>query len=352
MTEYPEVAVVILNWNGRKHLETYLPSVLDTIYDDWKLYVIDNNSTDDSVAFLRVQYAQSVEIIQLKENLGYAGGYNAGLKQIAARYYVLLNSDVEVTPNWLDRPVSLMKNNDAVAAVQPKLLSWSDKTSFEYAGAAGGYIDRWGYPFCAGRVFQDLEPDLGQYDYEKEVFWVSGACMFVKADVFWKVGGLDADYFAHMEEIDFCWRLHNAGYKLLQTHQSVVYHLGGGSLAYGNPRKTFLNFRNSLITLQKNLPLFQMYLVILSRMILDFPAAMKFLLSGSKADFKAVIAAHFDFYSQYRKNNEKRKLIPKKRLRGSFKMIYQGSVVMDYFVLGRKRLPGFVSTNHFKAGKN
>lgn len=352
MAEYPEVAVVILNWNGRKHLETYLPSVVGTVYQDWKLYVIDNNSTDDSVAFLHARYAESVEIIQLKENLGYAGGYNAGLKQIAARYYVLLNSDVEVTPNWLDRPVALMKKHETVAAVQPKLLSWTDKTLFEYAGAAGGYIDRWGYPFCAGRVFQGLEPDLGQYDYEKEVFWVSGACMFVKADVFWKVGGLDADYFAHMEEIDFCWRLHNAGYKLLQTHHSVVYHLGGGSLAYGNPRKTFLNFRNSLITLQKNLPLLQMYLVVLCRMILDFPAAMKFLLSGSQADFKAVIAAHMDFYKHFRKNGEKRRQIPKKRLRGSFKVIYQGSVVLDYFVFGKKRLPGFVSTNQFKETKS
>lgn len=351
MAEYPEVAVVILNWNGRKHLETYLPSVLQTEYADWKLYVVDNNSTDDSVAFLQANYADTVEIIQTNENLGYAGGYNAGLKKIAARYYVLLNSDVEVSTNWLDRPIALMKENADVAGVQPKIMSWLDKSSFEYAGAAGGYIDRWGYPFCAGRVFQELEADLGQYDYEKEVFWVSGACMFVKADVFWKVGALDADYFAHMEEIDLCWRLQNAGYRLLQTHQSVVYHLGGGSLAYGNPRKTFLNFRNSLITLQKNLTVFQVIIVVFSRMVLDFPAAMKFLLSGSKADFQAVLDAHLDFYRQFRKNWEKRKLIPKKRLRGSFKVIYQGSIVFDYFVLGRKRVPGFVSTNHFKAEK-
>lgn len=349
MIEYPEVAVVILNWNGRKHLETYLPSVLQTDYPDWKLYVVDNNSTDDSVAFLQANYDGTVEIIQTHENLGYAGGYNAGLKKIAARYYVLLNSDVEVTPNWLDRPIALMKENEDVAGVQPKILSWTDKTSFEYAGAGGGYIDRWGYPFCAGRVFQELELDLGQYDYEKEVFWVSGACMFVKADVFWKVGALDADYFAHMEEIDLCWRLQNADYRLLQTHHSVVYHLGGGSLAYGNPRKTFLNFRNSLITLQKNLTVFQAFIVILSRMILDFPAAMKFLFSGSSADFKAVLNAHQDFYRQFAKNWEKRKQIPKKRLRGSIHTIYQGSIVFDYFILRRKRMPGFVSINHNKA---
>ncbi len=348
MSEYPEVAVVILNWNGKKHLETYLPSVLDTVYPDWKLYVIDNNSTDDSIAFLKANYAARLELICLKENFGYAGGYNEGLKQIPARFYVLLNSDVAVKSDWLDRPVALMKQHDDIAAVQPKILSWIEPAFFEYAGAAGGYIDRWGYPFCAGRVFQEVERDLGQYDYEKEVFWVSGACMFVRADVFWKVGALDADYFAHMEEIDLCWRMHNAGYKAVQTHLSVVYHLGGGSLSYGNPRKTYLNFRNSLITLQKNLPGWQMWLSVFMRMILDFPAAMKFLLSGSKADFMAVLNAHQAFYRDFGKNHRKRKLIPRKKKKSSFKTIYPGSVVVAYFGLQRKRFPGFVSFNKRK----
>jgi GT2 family glycosyltransferase len=345
MNDYPEVAVVILNWNGRRHLETYLPSVMATIHNSWRLVVIDNASTDDSVEFLRQNYADKLEIVILQENFGYAGGYNQGLKQIPAKFYVLLNSDIEVTPNWLDRPMELLKIKN-IAAVQPKILSWKERDKFEYAGAAGGYIDRWGYPFCAGRLFQDLETDLGQYDYEKDVFWVSGACMFVRTDAFWKVGGLDEDYFAHMEEIDLCWRLHNAGYRLIQTHLSTVYHLGGGSLAYGNPRKTFLNFRNSLITVQKNLPLFSAILVILVRLILDLPAALLFLARGSSADFRAVANAHFAFYRMQKNIRSKRKLIQVKKGRHHIKTIYSGSVVLDYFLKGKKRLPGFVSTNH------
>jgi GT2 family glycosyltransferase len=345
MAEHPEVAVVILNWNGRKHLQQYLPSVLATQYPNWRLYLIDNASTDDSVAFVKQTYGDQVTLVQLTENLGYAGGYQEGLKQIPASYYVLLNSDVETTPNWLDRPMELFKKSPTIAAIQPKILSWKERDKFEYAGAAGGYIDRWGYPFCAGRFFQFLENDLGQYDYEKQVFWVSGACMLIRADAYWKAGGLDADYFAHMEEIDLCWRLQHLGYSLVQCPQSVVYHLGGGSLSYGNPRKTYLNFRNSLVTLQKNLPAWQMPFVVFIRMLLDFPAAMKFLLAGSPADFNAVLRAHIDFYRNFSRNQQKRKAIKKKKSTFAIKTIYRGSVVIDYFLMGKKRLPGFISLN-------
>jgi len=289
-------AIVILNWNGRKHLQSCLPSVCATEYEDYSIWVADNGSTDDSVAWLREHMSDRVQILELTENTGYAGGYANALQQIKADVYVLLNSDVEVTPAWLRPVMKAFIEQPKLAAVQPHILDYRNRKKFEYAGAAGGYVDFLGYPFCAGRIFEQIEDDQGQYNKPKSIFWASGACLCIRAEAYRQVGGLDPIFFAHMEEIDLCWRLQNAGYQLRQLPESVVYHIGGGTLAYGNPRKTYLNFRNSLINLQKNLPAPERYWKIGLRMMLDFPASLKFLLHGSWADAWAVFRAHISFY--------------------------------------------------------
>nr|MBP8033086.1 glycosyltransferase family 2 protein [Bacteroidia bacterium] len=245
-----KVAVVILNWNGKPFLEKFLPTVLQ-YSSGAQIIVADNQSSDDSVAFLKTQFPQ-VSVILNPSNDGFATGYNLALKQVKAEYYVLLNSDVEVTENWLQPIIKLMDENLKVAACQPKILDYNHPSKFEYAGAAGGFIDKYGYPFCRGRIFNVLEEDKAQYDTAKEVFWATGACMFVRAEAFWKVGGFDDDYFAHMEEIDVCWRMKNIGYQIYVEPSSKVYHVGGGTLNKLSPRKTFLNFRNNLTTLTKN----------------------------------------------------------------------------------------------------
>lgn len=289
-------SIVILNWNGKRHLQACLPSVCATDYEDFSIWVVDNGSTDDSIPWLREHMSDHVKILALAENTGYAGGYAQALKQIESDVYVLLNSDVEVTPNWLRPAMSAFASNASLAAVQPHILDYYNRHKFEYAGAAGGFVDFLGYPFCAGRIFEQIEEDQGQYNSPKSVFWASGACLFVRSKAYHAVGGLDPIFFAHMEEIDLCWRLQNAGFQLWQLPESVVYHMGGGTLAYGNPRKTYLNFRNSLINLQKNLPASERWLKVGLRMMLDFPAAVKFLLHGSWADAWAVFRAHMSFY--------------------------------------------------------
>ncbi|WP_435356448.1 glycosyltransferase family 2 protein [Emticicia sp. SJ17W-69] len=316
------VAVVILNYNGRNFLEKFLPSVVNNA-DGSEIIVADNASSDDSIVFLKNNYPQ-VRLIQLPDNQGFAGGYNTALKQITAEYYILLNSDVEVTPQWIRPIIDLMSANLEIAACQPKIKSFGQKTHFEYAGAAGGYIDWIGYPFCRGRVFDSYEEDLGQYNDTKEVFWATGACIFVRASVFHQLGGFDAQFFAHMEEIDLCWRMKNNGYKIFYCSNSAVFHVGGGTLHKSNPRKTFLNYRNGLAMLYKNLPANKLVSTIFLRLILDGISGIKLLLDGSFADFWAVIKAHFAFYAMIPKLERKS---PKE-----VSLIYQKSIVFEYFV--------------------
>ncbi len=293
----PHVAVVILNYNGRKFLETFLPSVL-THSTEAEVVVADNASTDDSVAFLKNNFPQ-VRLIINPYNGGFATGYNLALRQIQADYYVLLNSDIEVTPNWIGPIVDLMESNPNIIAVQPKILSYFDRTKFEYAGAAGGFIDKYGYPFCRGRVFQEVETDEGQHDTTIECFWATGACMFVRANLYHELGGLDDAFFAHMEEIDFCWRAKNKGYKVMCCPQSKVYHYGGGTLPKSSWKKTYLNFRNNMSLLMKNLPDHTAFVIIGYRVILDWAAAFKFLIDGYFLDFFAIARAHFSFYRRF-----------------------------------------------------
>ena len=321
-----KVAVVILNYNGQKFLETFLPSVVEN-NDGYEIIIADNASTDNSIDFLKSNYS-NIKVIQLTNNEGFAGGYNNALQKIEAEYYVLLNSDVEVTPNWVKPMIDLMDNDKTIAACQPKIRSYHQKTHFEYAGAAGGYIDWLGYPFCRGRVFDSYEQDLGQYDDTKEVFWATGACMFVRAKVFHDLGGFDTHFFAHMEEIDLCWRMKNAGYKVMYSSVSTVYHVGGGTLHKSNPRKTFLNYRNGLAMLYKNLPSNKLFSTILLRLVLDGISGVKLLIDGSFSDFLAVIKAHFAFYA----------MIPKLERKSPKNVIgiYQKSIVWEHFVKKQK----------------
>lgn len=334
-----KVAVVILNWNGKPYLEKFLPSVIKHSQSA-EVIVADNGSTDDSVSFLKKNFP-GVRILESAQNSGFAGGYNKALAKIYDSfsseerdklYYVLLNSDVEVTENWIEPVIRLMEKDKSTAAAQPKIRAWHDKTKFEYAGSAGGFIDKFGYPFCRGRIFNTLETDHGQYDDEKEIFWATGACMFVKADLFHKAGGFDAGFFAHMEEIDLCWRLKNSGYKIYYCPGSVIYHIGGGTLNKSNPKKTFLNFRNSLWLLLKNLPAGKIFPVILLRLVLDGIAGLKFLSEGNIGDFLAVIKAHFSVYLNISSVLRKRGEVQENHLTG----IYRRSIVWDYFVKGRK----------------
>ncbi len=316
-----KVAVVILNFNGRDFLEKFLPSVVE-YSAEYEIFVADNASTDDSVAFLENNFP-NIRLIQLPDNQGFAGGYNVALEQISAEYYVLLNSDVEVTYNWVQPIIDLMDTNRLIAACQPKIKSFQQKNHFEYAGAAGGYIDWLGYPFCRGRIFDFFEEDLGQYNDTKEVFWATGACMFVRASVFHQLGGFDANFFAHMEEIDLCWRMKNAGNQIFYCSDSTVFHVGGGTLHKSNPRKTFLNYRNGLAMLYKNLPANKLISTLFIRLILDGISGIKLLLDGSFADFWAVIKAHFAFYgmiSKLKRNQPK-----------EVSQIYQKIIVWENF---------------------
>lgn len=329
------VAVVILNFNGKKFLEQFLPSVTKHSVNH-KIIVADNNSADDSVEFLKNNYP-AVQIIQNPSNSGFAEGYNEALKNVKEEFYVLLNSDVEVTVNWIENVISLMDSDPEIAACQPKILDYNNRNKFEYAGAAGGYIDKYGYPFCRGRVFNNLEEDKSQYNNSTEVFWATGACMFVRSKAFWEVGGFDGDYFAHMEEIDLCWRLKNIGYKIFVEPKSTVYHVGGGTLNKLSSRKTFLNFRNNLTTLTKNHPSVFLFFKIIFRMILDGIAAFKFLLDGQPAHFFAVIKAHFAYYAWLPKTLAKRKMAKEHPgFNYSMKKAYNGNMVLEHFIRKKK----------------
>lgn len=322
------IAVVILNWNGKHHLEQFLPSVIEHSKDVARIIVVDNASTDDSINYLKNDHSD-VELIILKENLGFSGGYNKAFHQINAEYCVLLNSDVEVTPNWITPVIRLMISDETIGACQPKIKSYNQKTHFEYAGAAGGYIDKYGYPFCRGRIFDTLEEDKGQYNDNTEIFWATGACLFIRKGAYFHAGELDPNFFAHMEEIDLCWRMKNKGYKIMYCGESAVFHVGGGTLHKSNPKKTFLNFRNSLLMLYKNLPKSKIGTIILSRLILDGIAGVKFLLQGNIKDTIAILKAHFDFYSMINKyKNSGTDSYPSK--------IYHNNLVVDYYLKGKK----------------
>jgi GT2 family glycosyltransferase len=329
----PSVAIVILNWNGRKFLEQFLTSVIASVYDNKKIIVADNASTDDSVIFLQQQYPQ-IEILQNSSNEGFAKGYNTALKQVQSDYYILLNSDVEVTANWINPVIDLMESDAAIAACQPKLLAYNDKNKFEYAGASGGWIDTFGYPFMRGRVFDVCETDNGQYDTPQQCFWASGAALFVKAKIYHDLGGLDEYFFAHQEEIDFCWRLQRAGYKVYVQPASVVYHVGGGTLPKGNSKKTYLNFRNNLIMLAKNFSFATALWKIPFRMALDAVAAWKSLLSGDGGYYVAILKAHIGFFKWLFIIKKQRALPAKKDVK--LKGWYNGSVVWQYFIKKKK----------------
>jgi GT2 family glycosyltransferase len=331
-----KVAVVILNWNGKGFLQKFLPSVIDFNASFSEIIVADNASTDDSVAFLEKHYPQ-VRIIVNAENGGFAKGYNDALQRVDAEYYVLLNSDVEVTPGWITSVISLMDTDPAIAACQPKIKAFHNKNLFEYAGAAGGFIDKYGYPFCRGRIFKSAEEDKGQYDDVREIFWATGACMFVRAACFHKVNGFDADFFAHMEEIDLCWRLKNLGYKIMYCPDSVVYHVGGGTLNKTSPRKTYLNFRNNLSLITKNHPPGFFVLKLLWRMVLDGVAGVNYLASGEFSHFRAILKAHFSFYRSFSVTMKKRRLLKKEIKHYTRSAVYLRSILADYYIRGKRK---------------
>ncbi len=310
-TQKIKIAVVILNWNGKHWLEKFLPNVIQHS-NDAEVIIADNNSSDDSIKFLEENYP-NIRIIQNDGNYGYAKGYNLSLKQINAEYFVLLNSDIEVTKYWISPIISLMDSDRTISACQPKILDYNNKNKFEYAGASGGFIDNLGYPFCRGRIFDYLEEDKGQYNDTTEIFWATGACLFVRASHFFEINGLDEDFFAHQEEIDLCWRFKNKGYKVFVEPKSKVYHVGGGTLNVDSPYKTHLNFRNNLYMLFKNLPLSSLFKIIPIRLILDGVAALTFINKekGIK-HIKSIVKAHFCFYSQIPNLLRKRKYISQK----------------------------------------
>ncbi|MCX7728573.1 MAG: glycosyltransferase family 2 protein [Bacteroidia bacterium] len=332
----PEIAIAILNYNGLPLLQKYLSSIVQ-YHPHHSVYVIDNQSTDNSVLWLKENFPQ-VQVVQNAFNYGFAKGYNEGLKHIQADYYVLMNNDIRITDNWLDPIVHWMEKNNDVAVCMPKLLDDKQPDRFEYAGACGGFLDILGYPFCKGRIFLSLEKDEGQYDEVSEIFWATGACMVVKSQVFWEAGGFDEDFFAHMEEIDLCWRIKNMGYKIYVYPSSKVYHLGGGTLHKINPQKTYLNFRNSLIALLKNHSPEYLFWKIFLRLILDGVAGIKFLLEGHGKHTLAVIKAHWYFYTHLKNTLEKRKKFQEKHGRlYSFYPTLNKSIVVYHYVLGVKK---------------
>lgn len=325
----PSVAVVILNWNGKNWLEQFLPSVIASAYSNLQIIVGDNASTDDSIQFLKEKFPQ-VAIIQNDKNYGFAGGYNQVLARVEADYFVLLNSDVEVPNNWVKPVIDLMQSDDKIAVAQPKIKWQKNKNLFEYAGAAGGFMDLHAFPFCRGRIFDELEPDHNQYNSDIDIFWASGAAFFIKSKVWKEANGLDADLFAHMEEIDLCWRLKNLGYRVVCCSNAEVYHVGGGTLDAANPYKTYLNFRNNLIIMQKNLPKNDAYFRIFIRIWLDFAAWLQFLFKGKTKLVVAISKAHYHFFRDINKTALKRATtqIPYLSHTGVFKK----SIVFSFFI--------------------
>jgi len=325
-----KVAVVILNWNGTQLLEQFLPAMLSYTGNDAEIYVADNASTDNSVEFVKTNFPQ-VKIIQNSSNGGYAKGYNDALQHIDADVYALVNSDIEVTENWVKPIIDEFRDSENTAIIQPKILDFKNKTMFEYAGAAGGFIDFFGYPYCRGRIFSSLENDKQQYNDTAEIFWASGACFFIRSKVYHQLGGFDEQYFAHQEEIDLCWRVQNQDYTIKYVGASTVYHVGGATLHEASPRKTFLNFRNSLFSIIKNIPKRYLFIVILSRLLLDGLAGIKFIFELKPLHTWAIIKAHFSFYWYLSSMLKKRSKIPHKRT----SYYHSRSIVWQHFLLGR-----------------
>ena len=336
----PAVAVVILNWNGKGYLEKFLPSVTASTYPNLEIIVADNHSTDDSITFLNTQYP-AVKTLVFEKNHGFAGGYNLALKQVAAEILILLNSDVEVEKDWIEPLVAMMVSDGNIGACQPKMRAYHDRSLLEYAGAAGGWLDKYGFPFARGRVFDHCEKDNGQYDEAQDCFWASGAALVVRNHVFQEAGGFDPYFFAHQEEIDLCWRIQLMGYRVVCEPASVVYHVGGGTLPASSPRKTYLNFRNNMIMLWKNLPVASRWWIIWCRLFMNGVAALKMLLSGDLKNFMAVVRGHWGFV-QWIFMHRKESVFPadrEKTLHG----VYKGNVVIDYYLRGKKLFSEIVS---------
>ncbi len=319
-----KIAVVILNWNGAKLLEQFLPFVV-RYSEEATVYVVDNASTDSSVEIITTQFP-SVKIIQNDGNYGFATGYNVALQQVEEDYYALVNSDIEVSEGWLSPILSIFEKESSIGIIQPKILDYKRREYFEYAGAAGGFIDQFGYPFCRGRIFDTIEKDNGQYDDDREIFWASGACFFIRKEVYRKLNGFDDDFFAHQEEIDLCWRAFNMGYIAMYTSKSVVYHVGGATLNENNPKKTFLNFRNSLLMLTKNLPENKLVPILFARLCLDGLAGIQFIFKGKFKHCVAILKAHFHFYHLINSNLKKRKG------KTTCHYYHKKSIIYDYFI--------------------
>lgn len=336
---FPSVAVVILNWNGRDFLERFLPSVCASDYPNLQVFLADNASTDESVPFVR-EYFPKIRLISNTGNVGFAEGYNQALRRIKADYYVLLNQDVRVEKDWIRPVIELMEATPRIGACQSKIRSEQQPDRFEYAGAAGGWMDRWGYAFCRGRIFEEVEADRGQYDSAGPVFWASGAAFFIRSALYHEAGGLDAYFFAHMEEIDLCWRIQRMGYEVWCCPDSVVYHVGGGSLPRGDSRKAFLNFRNNLIMLYKNLYGIQRYATLFIRCTLDGIAGVRSIFMGNTGELKAILKAHYAFYGWlFSHSKDSHNLPPTKnyrRLFGSIRGGYGKSLVWQYFILKKR----------------
>jgi GT2 family glycosyltransferase len=332
-----KLSIVILNWNGSQHLRRFLPSVIINSNYDWaEIVVADNNSDDDSREVIDREFP-GVKLIRLDLNYGFAEGYNRALEYNNAEYLMLLNSDVEVTANWLEPMIEFMDAHPFVAACQPKIIHLDQPGKFEYAGASGGFIDRYGYPFCRGRMINFQEEDAGQYDNKISVFWASGAAMLIRGKLWHESGGFDPDFWAHMEEIDLCWRMKNRGYKVVVCPESKVFHLGGGTLSYGSPQKIFLNFRNNLFVLYKNLPHGKLYITLIIRMILDGLAALQFLFTGQYKAFTMVVTAHRDFYKSLKQLRRKRDNLLKNVVTNHHPEIYKRSLIFDFFIAGKRK---------------
>ena len=331
-----KVAIALLGYNSRDYLGRFIPSLLNSTYDDFDIVFIDNGSQDDSVDLVKTRFP-TVKIFKVAHNRGFTNGYVESLRYIDAPYYVILNSDVEVSPNWIGPIVGLMDKTPEIAAAQPKILHYDNKSNFDYAGASGGFIDRYGYPFCRGRIFDELESDKGQYDDQMEIFWATGACLFIRSEVYHRLGGFDNDFYAHMEEIDLCWRIKNAGFQIKVCPESVVYHVGGSIIKYGSYEKLYRNYRNNLIMMLKNLPENELLFTLLFRLMLDGVALARALVSLRFVEFSAILAAVANFILKFprwwahRKAAEK--LIGKRNTDG----IYPRSIVFDYFLKGVKK---------------
>jgi GT2 family glycosyltransferase len=335
MAANPKVAVIILSWNGKHYLEMFLPSVCATPYPNIEIVVADNASTDDTEAFLKAYYPE-ITYLKLERNFGFAEGYNQAIKKVDTEYIVLLNQDVETSGDWISPLMKVMESDANIAAVQPKIKSFKDKNRFEYAGAAGGMIDKWGYPFCRGRILDACEKDDGQFNTVAEIAWASGACMLTRRSLYLKVGGFDADFFTHMEEIDLCWRYKNLGYKIMYCPDAEVYHVGGGSLPQGSPMKVYLNFRNNLAIITKNYNE-SLTSILIIRFFLDIVAALHFVSKFNFPQARMVLKAEKDFYLHFSKWKRKRVELMKSWSNQNHNGLYKHSIIWDYYSRGARK---------------